>query len=91
GKSRSMIKGTRVHDLRSRSIIYRLPSTILGKPTLPAKAGASGHLKQESERSCLTGKAFLLTKSFGPPGHGSLSRREIIDALRSNARDNGRA
>lgn len=34
GKSHSTIKGTRVHDLRSRSIIYRPPSTLLGKPTV---------------------------------------------------------
>jgi hypothetical protein len=30
---RSTIKGTRVHDLRSRSLIYRPQSTHLGKPT----------------------------------------------------------
>ncbi|RVG25671.1 hypothetical protein CN233_25180 [Sinorhizobium meliloti] len=38
GKSHSTIKGTRVHDLRSRSIIYRLPSTFLGKPTAVMEA-----------------------------------------------------
>jgi hypothetical protein len=38
GKRQSTIKGTRVHDLRSRSIIYRLPSTLLGKPTIIAAA-----------------------------------------------------